>query len=60
MLDACLEVDSCRSFTVWGLSDAFSWVPFFFAGEGAATLLDEEYRVKPAYVALVDRLATGR
>ena len=60
MLDACLAVATCQSFTVWGLSDAFSWVPYFFEGEGAALLLDDDYAVKPAYSALVELLAAGR
>ncbi len=60
MVDACLVVETCRSFTVWGLSDAFSWVPFFFAGEGAATLLDEELGIKPSYTAVAEELAAGR
>ena len=60
LLESCLAVESCRSFTVWGLSDAHSWVPFFFAGEGAATLLDAGFAVKPAYGALEAVLAAGR
>lgn len=60
MLDACLETETCRSFTVWGLGDDYSWVPFFFPEEGAATLLDEGLAVKPAYTAVVERLAQGR
>ena len=60
LLDACLAVESCRSFTVWGLGDAYSWVPHFFSGEGAATLLDDEFAVKPAFTALAERLAAGR
>jgi endo-1,4-beta-xylanase len=40
MLQACLTVRSCISFTVWGFGDADSWVPGFFTGEGYATLYD--------------------
>ena len=60
MVDACLAVETCRSFTVWGMSDAYSWVPFFFAGEGAATLLDEEFGIKRAYTAVAEGLGAGR
>lgn len=60
MLDACLAVETCRSFTVWGMGDALSWVPFTFPGEGAATLLDEDLATKPAFWAVVERLEAGR
>jgi endo-1,4-beta-xylanase len=38
MLNACLAVRQCISFTVWGFGDADSWVPGFFTGEGYATI----------------------
>jgi endo-1,4-beta-xylanase len=47
-----LEVAGCRSFTVWGLSDRYSWVPVFFPGQGAATLTWDDFSPKPAYEAL--------
>ncbi|KAF4410222.1 MULTISPECIES: endo-1,4-beta-xylanase [Streptomyces] len=49
--DACLAVDRCDGVTVWGASDADSWIPGWFEGEGAALLYDEEYQRKPAYYA---------
>jgi endo-1,4-beta-xylanase len=52
MLDACLSVRSCHTFTVWGFTDAHSWVPGFFTGQGAATPFTEAYEPKPAYFAL--------
>jgi endo-1,4-beta-xylanase len=52
MLDACLSVRSCHTFTVWGFTDAHSWVPGFFTGQGAATPFTETYQPKPAYFAL--------
>ncbi|MET7701902.1 endo-1,4-beta-xylanase [Streptomyces sp. NPDC005485] len=60
LLDACLGSRSCKSFTVWGFTDKHSWVPGVFTGEGAATLLDEEYAQKPAYVAVGEGLREGR
>ena len=56
MLSACVDVDRCVSFTVWGFTDAHSWVPSAFAGQGAATLLDEQLQPKPAYRALMEIL----
>jgi endo-1,4-beta-xylanase len=52
MLEACLSVRSCHTFTVWGFTDAHSWVPGFFTGQGAATPFTETYDPKPAYFAL--------
>ena len=56
MLDACLSVRSCHTYTVWGFTDLHSWVPGFFTGQGAATPFTETYQPKPAYFALRDAL----
>ncbi|WEH15859.1 endo-1,4-beta-xylanase [Streptomyces sp. VNUA24] len=60
LLDACLGARSCTSFTVWGFTDKYSWVPGVFDGEGSATPMDETYGRKAAYGALRDGLADGR
>ncbi|UJV41261.1 endo-1,4-beta-xylanase [Streptomyces sp. AMCC400023] len=60
LLDACLGARSCGSFTVWGFTDKYSWVPGVFAGQGSATPMDEGYGRKPAYGALREGLAAGR
>lgn len=52
----CLAVEGCTSITVWGCTDAYSWVPTFFPGKGAATLLTEDYARKPAYDAVAEAL----
>jgi endo-1,4-beta-xylanase len=57
VLQGCLLVESCTSFTVWGYTDRYSWVPGFFDGEGAANLLDENFDPKPAYQAVQATLA---
>ena len=57
MLKACLAVPACISFTVWGFSDADSWVPGFFTGEGYATIYDVNLNPKPAYFDLQADLA---
>lgn len=61
MLQACLAVSDCLSFTVWGVGDAYSWVPGWFEGQGAATLYDVDLQPRPAYTALQQdlRLAPG-
>ncbi|MFJ9967701.1 recombinase family protein [Streptomyces avermitilis] len=43
----CLATRHCTSFTVWGYTDTYSWVPGVFTGQGAATLLDEASRPSP-------------
>ncbi len=57
MLEACLSVDSCNSFTLWGFVDKYSWVPVFFANEGAATVMEDDFERKPAYYSVLFRLA---
>jgi endo-1,4-beta-xylanase len=46
MLQACLAVPQCISFTVWGFGDAYSWVPSAFSGEGYADLYDVNLKPK--------------
>lgn len=57
VLDACLAVEDCNSFTLWGFTDKYSWVPVFFPSEGAATVMWEDFKPKPAYRTLRDTLA---
>jgi endo-1,4-beta-xylanase len=56
LIGGCLAVSNCSTFTVWGFTDAYSWVPGFFEGEGAATPFDEELKPKPAYRAIASEL----
>jgi endo-1,4-beta-xylanase len=60
LLAGCLLSKRCGSFTVWGYTDKYSWVPGFFEGEGAANLLDESFAAKPAYRELQAVLALAR
>lgn len=55
-LDACLSVRGCDSFTIWGFTDKYSWVPVFFPSEGAATVMWDDLTRKPAYHALRESL----
>jgi endo-1,4-beta-xylanase len=55
-VDACLAVARCRTVVFWGFTDRYSWIPAFWAGLGAALPFDADYRPKPAYWALHDRL----
>jgi endo-1,4-beta-xylanase len=57
---SCISVPQCDSITLWGLTDRYSWIPHFFPGEGAALLLDLDYRQKPSYTAVAAELRRGR
>jgi endo-1,4-beta-xylanase len=56
MLEACLNVTACSSFTVWGFPDANSWVPDVFPGEGWATIFEDDFSPKPAFDAMLESL----
>lgn len=53
---ACAAVTRCVNVTVWGFTDADSWVPSTFPGYGAATPYDENYQPKPAYHGIAQAL----
>jgi endo-1,4-beta-xylanase len=59
MLKAALAVPEVISFTIWGFTDADSWVPGFFTGEGYATIYDVNLQPKPAYYELQADLELG-
>lgn len=56
MLQACVNVAACSSFTVWGFPDANSWVPGVFPGEGWATIFEDDFTPKPAFDAMLETL----
>lgn len=57
LLEICLDAPNCPSFTVWGVSDAHSWIPGHFSGFGAALIFDELYDPKPAYFRIQEALS---
>jgi len=61
MLQSCLLVRECISFTAWGFGDVDSWVPGTFEGEGYAGIYDVNLQPKPSFFALQQdlRLAAG-
>jgi endo-1,4-beta-xylanase len=58
MLQICVDAPNCFSFTIWGVSDAHSWIPSQFQGYGAGLILDEDYEPKPAYFT-IEEVLTG-
>ncbi|MBB4935188.1 endo-1,4-beta-xylanase [Lipingzhangella halophila] len=59
-LRACLSVDGCDSFTIWGFTDKYSWVPHTFEGEGAATVMNDDFVRKPSFFSLLSTLKTAK
>src|SRR4029453_17489946 len=57
MMRSWVAVRRCVTFTLWGFTDKYSWVPGFFTGQGEATPLDANFQPKPAYTALQLTLA---
>lgn len=53
----CLGVDRIQGVTLWGCTDAASWIPARYPGWGAATAYDANYRPKPAYHAIAAALS---
>ncbi len=59
LLQGCLSNAHCLSFTVWGFTDKYSWVPSAFnnPAEGLADIYDENYTPRRAYNTLIADLA---
>lgn len=54
--DACVTAPNCATFTTWGFTDAYSWIPAFLPGQGAALPWDEFLNPKPAYTSIAPLL----
>ncbi|MCO6452730.1 MAG: endo-1,4-beta-xylanase [Caldilineales bacterium] len=62
VLSVCRDAPACKSLSLWGVSDAQSWVYYTFGGsypEESPLVFDPDYRPKPAYFAMMDALAQG-
>jgi endo-1,4-beta-xylanase len=56
VLGACLAVQECTTFVMWGFTDKYSWIPAWNPDYGSALVFDEGYQKKPAYHALSEAL----
>lgn len=52
LMNVALITPNFSSFVLWGFTDKYSWVPYFFQDYGNALIFDEEFSKKPAYYAL--------
>jgi len=59
-LKLCLAQPQCRSFSTWGTTDRYSWIPEYFPGHGAALLFNADGRSKPAYDSIQRVLRAAR
>jgi endo-1,4-beta-xylanase len=50
---ACVAVPRCEAVTLWGFTDAHSWIDSFFGADDPLPF-DEQYRAKPAFFGLED------
>ena len=50
---ACLTVPRCEAVTLWGFTDAHSWIDSTF-GADDPLVFDEQYRAKPAFFGMQD------
>jgi endo-1,4-beta-xylanase len=57
ILKVCLSAQNCTTFVLWGFTDRYSWIPYYFKGWDVALIFDKSYRPKPAYNSLMDGLA---
>jgi endo-1,4-beta-xylanase len=59
VLRSCLGVRRCVSYTVWGFSDKYSWIPLAYPGWGNACMFDAVFHPKAAYGELRQVLSTA-
>ncbi|KAF7911231.1 uncharacterized protein EAF01_002738 [Botrytis porri] len=58
-VNACLSVDGCVGITIWDFTDAYSWIPTTFTGQGDACLWYANYTIHPAYNSVVAALSAA-
>jgi endo-1,4-beta-xylanase len=59
IVGSCLDVARCVGITVWGFSDAHSWIPSTFPGAGDSNLYDKQSKPKLAYTSVSAILASA-
>lgn len=59
LMEIALNFDSITSYTMWGFTDKYSWIPGFFNGQGEGLIFDETYQPKENYYAIIEALEAG-
>ena len=58
MATLCMQTRACVAFTVWGLTDKYTWIDALLHRQDNPLLFDTNYRPKPAFYAVRDALKT--
>lgn len=53
----CVSAPNCKAFVIWGFTDKYNWAVSFTGRPDKPLILDESYRPKPAYNALLKLLS---
>lgn len=59
LLELFLRLKGCTVFTIWGFTDAYSWIPYIFPDAWYPLIFDEHINPKPAFHALREVLETA-
>lgn len=59
LMDVALRMDNIQSYTLWGFTDKYSWIPGFFSGQGHGLMFDDEYNPKEAFYMVGRSLTEG-
>lgn len=54
--EVCLKAPNCNVFATWGLTDKYSWIPWYTGHPDAPLLFDKDGNPKPAYYAILGLL----
>lgn len=55
VMEACLRVDNCSTYSTWGIADAYNWIERRW-GPDEPLLFDDNFRPKPAAFGLANLL----
>lgn len=58
MATLCMLTKACVAFTVWGLTDKYTWIDAFYHRQDMPLLFDSNYKPKPAFYAVRSALKT--
>ncbi|WP_461206681.1 endo-1,4-beta-xylanase [Clostridium sp. DL1XJH146] len=60
LMEMAIHFDAITSYTLWGFTDKYSWIPGFFGDRGAGLIFDENYNAKKAFYSLGEALTAGK